>query len=526
MSPTDERRIRQAVVIVHGMGEQRPLDALNGFIQAALPPDEHGRPRSYVSRPDRVTESYESRRYLVPPFAYTAPESPHGQAPEKIPQTEVYEYHWAHLMQGNRLDDMATTFRRMMLQGPWTVPSGLKVVWVLFWALILLTVWAFWRGPLADINLADVTLETLVSSLVGGGVAAIVLTYVVARLLPSWITTSFVDVARYLDTSPRSYEVRRLIRKGMVDLLQNLHRSNRYQRIVVVAHSLGAYIAYDGIAFLWTRMNKLHDGDGKGTEGGSSPAGLGEVEKAADSLRTKPTPDGLARYRRAQRDLWTGLRLAGNPWQITDFVSVGTPMYFAHRLYTKNRGEFQGRVDRRELPVCPPLPDLNQEGKPDPTGRYSWNNHGRRVIHEGGPFAVVRWTNIWFPTALGFFGDWFGGPLGPLFGRGIRDVKLRRNRPWRWTPGYAHSLYFKARKDHRAQSSAGELHRAMDLSGTSEATDQVSSDWVGPTLDAPEPDPRTAGTTAGEGLLPPVRQPPMKQLEELWDWFATRARGV
>jgi hypothetical protein len=30
-------KVRQAVVIVHGMGEQKPLDTLRRFIRAALP---------------------------------------------------------------------------------------------------------------------------------------------------------------------------------------------------------------------------------------------------------------------------------------------------------------------------------------------------------------------------------------------------------------------------------------------------------------------------------------------------------
>lgn len=521
MRQDQDRKIRQAVVIVHGMGEQRPLDALNGFIHAALPPDENGKPRQYISRPERVTESYESRRYLVPAFAYTPPvDGSRAKEVEHVPQTEVYEYHWAHLMQGNRLDDMATTFKRMMFQGPWAVPSGLKVVWALSWLVIAATVWAFWRGPLADIDLGEITVESVVASLVGGGLSAIVLTYVIARLLPSWITTSFVDVARYLDTSPRSYEVRRLIRKGMVDLLEGLHRSKRYQRIVVVAHSLGAYIAYDGIAFLWTRMNKLHDGTGL-PEPGLSPPGLEETEAAASALKRNGSTEERSRFRRAQRQLWTGLRRSGNPWLITDFVSVGTPMYFAHRLYTKNRRKFEERVHRGELPLCPPLPDSEPDGTRDMERfRYSWNNHGRRVVYEGAPFAVVRWTNLWFPADLGFFGDWFGGPLAPLFGNGIQDVKLKRNRPWRRTPGYAHSLYFKARRDRRGGSSAGELRRAMDLSGTVEVRNP-SRDWLVKTINAPEPDARTADTTAGDEVLPPLRQPPLKQLEELWSWLAT-----
>lgn len=41
--------VRQAIVIVHGMGEQRPLETLKGFIDAALP----GPPSELHSRPDK-----------------------------------------------------------------------------------------------------------------------------------------------------------------------------------------------------------------------------------------------------------------------------------------------------------------------------------------------------------------------------------------------------------------------------------------------------------------------------------------
>jgi hypothetical protein len=42
--------VRQAVVVVHGMGEQLPLDTLCGFINTALVPDEHGRRRHYCAQ--------------------------------------------------------------------------------------------------------------------------------------------------------------------------------------------------------------------------------------------------------------------------------------------------------------------------------------------------------------------------------------------------------------------------------------------------------------------------------------------
>lgn len=81
-----------------------------------------------------------------------------------------------------------------------------------------------------------------------------------SKLLKRHLVSSFADVVRYLDTTPRSYAMRRNIRQGFVELLNGLHNAkyggnDRYDRIIVVAHSLGAYIAYDGISYLWAQKN-------------------------------------------------------------------------------------------------------------------------------------------------------------------------------------------------------------------------------------------------------------------------------
>ena len=99
----------------------------------------------------------------------------------------------------------------------------------------------------------DDLVSAVVGALVSSSIVAAVVSYLFSRVLPGWVTCSFVDVVRYLDTSPRSYAVRREIRKGLVEMLQALHasRAPTYDRIVIVAHSLGAYIAYDAIAYMW-----------------------------------------------------------------------------------------------------------------------------------------------------------------------------------------------------------------------------------------------------------------------------------
>jgi hypothetical protein len=468
--------VSQAVVVIHGMGEQLPLATLTRFIDTAITPDEQGKTkRTYYSRPESVTGSFESRRFLVPRLP------PRGK-PEVHAKTDVFEYHWADKMQGNRLDDLWPTFRRVLVQRPDKVPVGLRGVWLLAWVVIVGAVWAVVAGPLqGEIIGGKGFVAALVGALVSGGLAAAVVSYLISRVLPGWLTANFVDVVRYLDTSPRSYGVRREIRKGLVEMLQALHDSQqpRYDRIVVVAHSLGAYIAYDAIAYLWGITNTKTNRSSVSTE----LTTLAELEQAASELpdEGKAEVAAVERYRRAQRALWKEIKAQGNPWRITDFVSVGTPMYFADQLMDGKDGRsFKKRIERRELPTCPPQNEESKKNNINGTTRfYSWEkgygNVKRRVLYEGAPFAVVRWTNIFFPVRFGFFGDWFGGPLAPVFGTGIKDVPVAGNtyhQPGttllrnRLVPAAAHSYYFRFPDDPSATSVATHIRSALDLAST------------------------------------------------------------
>ncbi len=250
----------------------------------------------------------------------------------------------------------------------------------------------------------------------------------------------------------------------MVDLLRALHEGDRYQRVVVVAHSLGGYIAYDGITALWPELAPLHTGPFDGEE--RPLEGLADLEEAARQGEAE-------RYRELQWDVWTSTRRQGNPWLVTDLVTLGTPMYFADLLYTRNRKDFRELVRRTELLTCPPVSHSKTvEGVRDPATApaFGRDGDGREVLADSSPFAVVRWTNLWFPAVGGFFGDWFGGPLGPLFGFAIEDRKLLGNKPGRLLPGGAHSRYFSYPDDQdpdgvaKVVQSVLRLDREKDLS--------------------------------------------------------------
>ena len=306
-------------------------------------------------------------------------------------QAEIYEYHWSYLMTADKYAGAMPMALRLFLRRPSNVPDALLGIWRRVWtvtAALLLAIPALFVAGYALNTDVPVWIIGLITS-------AVVLVFwfglyrMAAKALVNSTTTALVDVARYLDPSPYSYVARRAIRGGLVDLLRSLH-DGRYARIVVVAHGVGTYISYDALTAFWAE---------------------------------------------------THLRRQGHPWRITDFVTIGAPMALADLLVTRpglfsgfkksdgalRRELFEGLVRRGALVRCPPPPEpLHIDSD------------------EHSPFAVTRWTNLWFPVTRGsLHGDWFGGAVGPLFGDGIRDIAVDGNQPERFKRGSAHNEYFR-----------------------------------------------------------------------------------
>ena len=116
----EDGKPRQAVVLIHGIGEQRPMETLRAFVKALVEHDptneaprgsslgeaheNSGAPRAhrslYYSKPDRLSGSYELRRLKLhrvkPGEIKSLPEGLNVNWPE----TDFYEYYWAHQMYG------------------------------------------------------------------------------------------------------------------------------------------------------------------------------------------------------------------------------------------------------------------------------------------------------------------------------------------------------------------------------------------------------------------------------------------
>lgn len=432
--------VRTAVVLVHGMREKRPLEKLDGFVKTALHPhDAQGELQwRYYPRPPVITDTYEARRFASA-------------------QAEIYEYHWSYLMTANKFAGAMPMTLRLFLRRPSNVPDALLGLWRCVWTVllaILLTIPALFVTGYA-LN-SDVPVW-----IIGLIISAVVLVFwfglyrIVAKALVNSTTTSLVDVARYLDTSPYSYAARRAIRGGLVDLLHALH-DGRYSRIVVVAHGVGTYISYDALTAFWAETHKLHAGP-------PTPVNLGaldSLEAAADRLIADGDADGaLDDFQDLQFALLQDLQRQENPWRVTDFITVGAPMALADIVatrpgpfsgFTKSDGVrrrelFDGLVCRGALVRCPPRSETQPvEGNEHGRVSYRWHeSDSREVLGSQSPFAVTRWTNLWFPVIRGSLkGDWFGGELRSLFGPGIRDIEVRGNRPERFKRGSAHNEYF------------------------------------------------------------------------------------
>ena len=253
------------------------------------------------------------------------------------------------------------------------------------------------------------------------------------------------DAARYFRNSPANVAVRRAIRKDAVDTLERLHESGQYDRIVVVAHSLGTVVAYDMLRAYFSRISPdLPPVDQLGRE-------FIDIDQASwqpeDKTASKEDKKELrTKAREAIRKIAAVASLPpGGPqpksWLVTDFVTLGSALTHAYFLMCEDKSktdstpattdasdkaadaclkkDFERRVEEREFPTCPPK-RLDRDGLltfVDP-------NTGKKRVHNGALFGLTRWTNIYFPRFQLFWGDAIGGPLSPIFGYHIVDLEV------------------------------------------------------------------------------------------------------
>lgn len=409
------RHPRQAVVVVHGIGNQRPMATIRRFTAALAGPGE------MWSKPDRVSRSYELRRHQLRRTHYR-------------PRTDIFELYWADKVPGTKLKQITAWLRSVMLRRPADVSRRLRPVFYLSYGVLLAL-------AIAGVTLAVAVGVDGVSHLLSGAAALAkigwvsLLLSVAGAAVNTVLISTLGDAARYLDDAPDNIAVRQSIRESGMALLRRLHTEGKYDRIVVVGHSLGSVIGYDLICRYWLEVHRSHGRPLVVRQ----PALPGFTARLGNPITT---PGGLDGYRKAQRDLWRDYRRLGQPWLITDLVTLGSPLTYADTLLARSPEELRTRISQLEVPVCPPE---CAPGEFTLDEKYLVDGHMRsiKMLTHGAPFAVVRWTNLYFPARWLLFGDPIGGPLAPVLGCGIKDVPVTTS-PWirRRTP-LAHTAYWR-----------------------------------------------------------------------------------
>lgn len=411
---------RTAVLLIHGVGEQRPMETLRPFVRGVLGIPESATEPGFFSKPDRISKSLEMRVLR-----------------SRDGLVDFYEYYWAQLITETTYGHVLGWLRALFLRWPWRVPNQLRPIYWLTWitlvaALVSVGFAAGWDpAHLPEVSVGAVT----------GAVLAAIGNVVVLGFAG--------DAARYLSTVPSSVELRHNIRSAGLEILKGLH--GKYDRIVVVGHSLGSVIAYDLVRELWSEWGSYYD-----EPVASEQPALKALEQAGAKLEAggEITTADRDVYIDAQHALFVEDQASKSRWKVTDLVTVGSPLAHGAVLLANHEGELRMKQREREFPTCPPQRERVKEkdGKTFSDRYCYWFWHGEPEakpgevrlyqLHHAAAFSQVRWTNIYHPATFGIFGDPVGGPLAHVFGQGIHDVRLPSRRLLDRTP-LAHVRYWK-----------------------------------------------------------------------------------
>lgn len=430
---------KQAVLLIHGIGNQRPMQTLRAFVHAAWTTHnsihtKHAGGQIW-SKPDDISDTYELRKL-------TTPENVNGI------RTDFYEFYWQHLLQGTKINHVVGWAKTLLLRSPGSVPPGLVLAYWTLWLLIIVGVGLTLYFSLMP---KETTVSTwwTVAKIVGG-----------FSLLPiaSFILTEIVgDAARYLHPDPANIQCRHKIRSLGVSLIKELHNRN-YDRIILVGHSLGSIIGYDVLTHSWPYFNIPTQAKGAAT------SALTELEALAVSIGKGNRDQDVQRIQRAY---FNELKEVGGHWGVTDFITLGSPLAHAAILMAQEISELQQKQKDREYPKC--LPTLETFEKVGGTSEQHFtygpqtkktNGYHLPIPHHAAVFGPTRWSNLYFPCRFLIFGDLIGGPLREVFGLGIRDIPVSTSDNFGFL---THTKYWSIKGDLNPSNSVQDLRTVLDL---------------------------------------------------------------
>ncbi len=491
---------RQAVVVIHGQGEQRPMGTIRDIVKVlwqfnpelgSVPGDKdadpRGRPIWIV--PDDKSGLYELQRVTTPVH--------NGR------RTDFFELYYADLLNATPLRNLWRWLRRLLWIDPADVPDRMRLPWTMFWLLSLVAFGTLvmavlslpellrrdWFGvvlaPESRLGLSLILgalavllapkffrflsfMEVIPLSLVllviaigvmqignwNARVIAVLVLIVLVYLSQRMLLPYFGDAASYLSARTETVQSRQVVRNRGLELLKALHDDPNYDRIVIVGHSLGTVLAYDLLHILWQEVGPTKDNP-------PEPQAVETLEAVDRFVAAAPkgawSDEEVEHYqdlqwrafdtlrRQAARPAGRGRRATPAGWKISDFVALGSPLASAQFLITESREDFQRMKGERVLPTAPAQP-YNARHQ-----ALYIDERGRKAAHHGAVFSTVRWTNIYDEFSSPFFllGDPIAGPCaGPTrFGSGVKDRNVAITSGPLKSRFFTHSLYWTETSD-------------------------------------------------------------------------------
>src|SRR5882672_1179264 len=252
---------KTAVIVIHGVGEHRPMGTVSGFTRLLAG-------NYFRSKPDPDSSFLELRRlstFVDDPARIDAKlvQDAKDHVTGYPPSTVFYEFYWAFHYRDTKpglviqwsLSTVWKLFRsgqlRMVRRPVLHIIAALIAAVVAFFVAIFLICLGISRLIRPDRNWL-----VGAASIAGGTVLPFIFNTFFKPFLVSWAG----DAARYFGASPDNPIERQQIRKEGIDLLRRLHlpdKNNRtYDDIVIVGHSLGSVIAYDIIMNYWIEVHR------------------------------------------------------------------------------------------------------------------------------------------------------------------------------------------------------------------------------------------------------------------------------
>lgn len=414
---------RKAVVLIHGIGEQRPIETLRGFVKGiAHKLRKKHNETLFWEKPDPAYGNYETRKMTL-------------LEQNDQSKTDFFEFYWAHRMRNTNFSHIKDWLGRVVFCTPSKVSKRLRPVFYFIWLLILLSIAMIGYGVYSQ-GIADFSSQIVAYS--SGVVALLILGFA-----SSFFYGFLGDAGRYLDPLPSNISEREAIRREGVTLLQKLQDSGRYDRIVLIGHSLGSVIAYDLVKFLWNDNFKKYKEDMAVAAADNEEllALLNNSEEAAKKLNRGEI--SLDEYRKTQEATLSYYKAIGNEWKLTDLLTIGSPLTHAGYLFANGKDTFHELKEHREYPTCPPCFQTTVETNIEDSEDTLSNGKRVKRYNHSSPFAVTKWTNIYYSS------DYIGGNLLSSFGKGIRDIELKRPR-WCSLLPLGHTGYWDCGSEYNA----------------------------------------------------------------------------